>query len=129
MRDTNTYVDLVIAACSKIGDFTSGMTLEQFLVDSRTQSAIIMQLQVIGETAKKIPEVTRSEVAVPWKMIIGLRDIISHDYFSLDLSSVWSIAHTSVPELDSALRAYLSAQGTTYIPPNEGNIDVLAALE
>jgi uncharacterized protein with HEPN domain len=128
MRDSNTYIDLVIAACNKIADFTRDMTLEVFLIDSRTQSAVIMQLQVIGETAKKIPESVRGEVSVPWKMIIGLRDIISHDYFSLDLSSVWSIAHTSVPELDAALRTYLVAHGTAYIPPNDGEIDVLASV-
>ncbi len=47
-----------------------------------------MQLQIIGEMAKKLDENSMREIDVPWKMIIGLRNMISHDYFLLELNTI-----------------------------------------
>jgi uncharacterized protein with HEPN domain len=117
MKDNNTYVDLIISACKKIEEYTHGLSDEDFSQQSIVQSAVIMQLQVIGEVAKKLDTETVKAVDVPWKMIIGLRNIISHDYFLLELSTIWDIASNNIPDLEQKLHANLQESGTSYVPP------------
>ena len=117
MKDGNVYIDLVIAACKKVSEYTAGLDEAGFLEQSIVQSAVIMQLQVIGEMAKKLGAKTKGEIDAPWKMIIGLRNIISHDYFSLELGTIWKIAATDIPLLEETLHRYLQAHGTSYVPP------------
>ncbi len=87
-KDNTAYLRLMMDAFAKIKDYIGVMTFEDFLTDSKTQSAIIMQLQVIGELAKKVPEEIQRQVIIPWKQIAGMRDMVSHDYFNLDLKTV-----------------------------------------
>ena len=117
MKDSNAYIDLIIAACKKASEYIAGLDETTFLLDSKTQSAVIMQLQVIGEVARKLDEKTKSEVDAPWKMIIGLRNIISHDYFLLELGTIWKIVSHNIPDLETKLHAYLVAHNTAYVPP------------
>ncbi len=117
MKDSNAYIDLIIAACKKITEYISGLDAEGFLGASMVQSAVIMQLQVIGEMAKKLDAGAKDEIDAPWKMIVGLRNIISHDYFLLEIGTIWNIATLNIPALEEKLHAYLHARGTSYVPP------------
>jgi uncharacterized protein with HEPN domain len=75
----------ILAAFADIESFTiegrSG-----FMVDRRTQSAVVRQLQIIGEAVKNLSStLTAAETAVPWRQIAGARDRLTHAYFSVDL--------------------------------------------
>src|SRR3989344_2217929 len=117
MKDNNVYIDLIIAACKKISEYTTGLDENAFLKQSIVQSAVLMQLQIVGEIAKKLDEKTAREIDAPWKMIVGLRNLISHDYFALQLGTIWKIAAGDIPTLEGKLHAYLKTQGTSYMPP------------
>lgn len=117
MKDSNAYLDLIIAACKKVTEYIAGLDEARFLTESMAQSAVIMQLQVVGEVAKKVDVNIQNEIDVPWKMIVGLRNIISHEYFMLELNTIWKIASRDVPELETKLHEYLNAHGTSYMPP------------
>ena len=117
MKDANAYVDLIIAACKKVSEYIAGLDEKKLLQHSVAQSAVIMQLHIVGELAKKLDKKTREEIEVPWKMIIGLRNIISHEYFLLELGAIWNIASRNIPELEEKLHQYLKARGTAYMPP------------
>ena len=117
MKDSSAYIDLIIAACQKVKEYIAGMSKEQFLADSKTQSAVIMQLQIVGEMAKKCPAHVQDAVDAPWSKIVGLRNIISHEYFMLELDTIWNIATGDVPELETKLHEYLRTEGTSYMPP------------
>jgi uncharacterized protein with HEPN domain len=67
------------------------------------QSAVIMQLAVIGELSKRLSEEFRTRVSLPWKQIAGFRDRAVHDYFQLDLEFVWLTIRDDLPLLKSAL--------------------------
>ena len=75
--------------------------------DRKTQSSVIMQLQVIGELVKKIPEDIKSSINLPWKKMAGMRDMVAHDYFSLDLEAVWNTVTKDIPELAKDINKYL----------------------
>src|SRR3989344_6826038 len=117
MKDHNVYIDLIIAACKKISEYIAGLDESAFLKQSIVQSAVLMQLQIVGEIAKKLNEKTMGEIDVPWKMVMGLRNLISHDYFALELGTIWKIVSENIPQLEEKLHAYLHAQGTSYMPP------------
>jgi uncharacterized protein with HEPN domain len=106
-KDNLAYLRLVLDATRKIEEYLGHMSLNDFLVDSKTESAVIMQIQVIGELSKKVPEEIKSKIDVPWKEIAGLRDMVSHDYFSLDIEAIWNTATGDVQDLEQKIKKYL----------------------
>ena len=73
----------------KVKSYTDGITREEFLNDEKTQSAVTMQLILIGELSKKLSIITKERINLPWRKMAGLRDIAVHDYFSLDTEAIW----------------------------------------
>ena len=99
-RDLLLYLDDIISAISYIQEFTQDMTRISFGSDVRTQHACIRNLEVIGEAVKHIPDEVRSTVPeIEWKKIAGLRDIISHEYFGIDIDIIWDVIDSKIPEL------------------------------
>jgi len=73
---------------------------EAFEEDEFLQVWVVHHLQIIGEAARTLPESLRTEnPQVPWSAIIGMRHIIVHDYFGIDLDEVWTAAARDVPLL------------------------------
>ena len=73
---------------------------DTFMVDRRTQSAVIRQLEIIGEAAKRLSaELTAREAVVPWRQIAGTRDRLIHAYFKVDLEAVWAMVEQDLPTL------------------------------
>ncbi|WP_051511628.1 HepT-like ribonuclease domain-containing protein [Skermanella stibiiresistens] len=63
-----------------IGTFVGGMDVEAFTEDRRTQYAVLRALEVIGEAAKRVsPETQKLFPEIPWRQIIGMRNVIAHD--------------------------------------------------
>ncbi|HEY4496277.1 MAG TPA: DUF86 domain-containing protein [Candidatus Paceibacterota bacterium] len=107
-KDDTAYLRLMLDSFAKISRFIKDLTFENFSDDEKTQSAVIMQLQVIGELAKKVPDNFKESIGVPWKNMVGLRDLVSHDYFGLDIDVIWHTAKESVPETEKNIKEYLS---------------------
>ena len=83
------------------------MDQEAFLKDQKTQSGVIMQLALIGELAKRVPESTKAAIPVPWRAIAGFRDRAIHDYYQIDLQVVWGTILFDLDPLAEAVKAYL----------------------
>ena len=83
-----------------IESFLKEISKESFFKDRLRQSAVIRQLEVIGEATKNIPDSFRKKYPeIPWKKIAGLRDIIIHTYFEIDLDITWEIIKKDLPLL------------------------------
>jgi uncharacterized protein with HEPN domain len=109
-RDWRLYADDIVESCGKIRRYVSGMTFEEFVADDRTRDAVIRNIEVIGEAAKNLPdEVIARAPEVEWRKVRGMRDVVAHGYFGLDLKVVWSIATTKVEELESTVRKILGS--------------------
>ncbi len=72
----------------------------KFSKSTTIQDAVMRRLEIIGEAAKNIPDYFRKKnPQIPWREIAGLRDILIHEYFGVDMSLVWKIANKDIPKL------------------------------
>ena len=110
-RDWQLYADDILVACGKIQRFVHGLSYQAFVADERTVDAVIRNLEIIGEAAKNLPsEATGKAPAIDWRKIRGMRDVLAHAYFGVDLHFVWNTATTQVGELEAAVQQLLGAQ-------------------
>ena len=76
------------------------------------QDAVIRNVEVIGEAAKRVSAEARGGLAsLDWKAICGMRDVLIHDYIGVDIDEVWNVACFRIPELQAALEQFLSEEG------------------
>jgi len=93
------YLRHVLDAIGAIESFTvEGRG--SFMSDRKTQSAVVRQIEIIGEAVKQLsPVLTGSEPTVPWRQIAGTRDRMIHAYFNVDLDAVWTMVQNDLPQL------------------------------
>lgn len=109
-RDDATLLDIVNAA-RLIQTFIQEMPKEAFLVDLKTQSAVLYQVTVIGEAVKRLSEAFRARHSVlPWPLMAGMRDQLIHGYDAVDLEEVWNTATRDVPEVLGKLEPLVPRQ-------------------
>lgn len=107
-RDSRVYLEDVLEAIARIQRYTRGVSRDAFGSDERTVDAVVRNLEVIGEAVKQLPTEVRSRApAVEWQKIAGLRDILIHQYFGIDIEIVWDVVQTKLPDLGAAVRSIL----------------------
>jgi uncharacterized protein with HEPN domain len=73
---------------------------EVFMTDLKTHSAVIRQIEIIGEAVKRLsPDARAAEPGIPWREIAGTRDRLIHGYFQVDLAAVWVMVERDLPVL------------------------------
>jgi uncharacterized protein with HEPN domain len=101
------YLEHVLHAIALIERFTSGGRAE-FFVDEMVQSAVIRQLEIVGEAVRNLSgELKARETKIPWRDIAGTRDKLIHGYFSVKLDVVWNVVVQELPSLKQHLRRLL----------------------
>lgn len=112
MRDDTQRLADILAAIEDIEDFVSGMTEQEFLKietrDRRTYRAILACLLALGEAVKGLsPNIGQRHPKIDWPGFAGLRDIIVHQYFQVQLDIVWRTVTAELPDLRDAVREEL----------------------
>lgn len=99
MKDDAVYLRHILDAIDRIVSYTAAGR-ESFRSDLKTQDAVLRNLQVIGEAAKKVSDGTRaSHPEVAWKDMAGMRDRVVHDYFGVSLDIVWDVVENHLGPL------------------------------
>lgn len=107
-KDQNVYLRNILDKANEAILYCNGLSAEDFFVDEKTQSAVIMKLIVIGEESKKISVIIKDKIDVPWKLILGFRNMAVHGYLDLDLKQVWFTVHKDLPKLIKKIKQYLN---------------------
>ena len=89
-REWRLRIEDIIESVEAILDFTGGLDYGDFAEDKKTVDACIRNFEVIGEAARHIPQDVRSNHdEIPWTEMSAMRNILSHEYFGVDLAIVW----------------------------------------
>ena len=107
-RDYKAYLEDIIEAAGAARGFITGMDTDGLGNDRRTRDAVVRNLEIIGEAVKKLPAQTkRDHPEIEWKKIAGLRDILVHDYFGIDMDIVWDVVQNKLPVLAQQVQRIL----------------------
>jgi uncharacterized protein with HEPN domain len=110
-RDLAWILDM-LQASRKVLEYASGLSEVAFRTSGLHQDAILRQLTIVGEAAKRVSAEFRvSHPEVPWRHVAGFRDVVIHDYFRVDLQEVWRIVQEDLPALMAVLEPL--------VPPEE----------
>jgi uncharacterized protein with HEPN domain len=101
---TKARLEHMLEACQAIESFVRGLSYEQFAVNQLVLSATIRQLEVIGDAARNLDlSFTLRYPDIPWRKLVGLRNVLIHEYFDVFYDKVWEVATRDVPELGTSL--------------------------
>jgi uncharacterized protein with HEPN domain len=110
-REINYVLDILEAA-RLLQMFVAGVAQDTFENDLMRQAAVIRQLEIMGEAARRLSEETRLKFSeIPWRQIIGMRNRLIHGYDDVDLVIVWDSIQNDLP--------LLIAQLEKVVPPEE----------
>ena len=111
MSRDKAYLADILDSARTIQQYLSGMNREQFLADVRTQDAVIRRFEIIGEAARHLsPAVLEALPDVPWNLMVGMRNMLIHDYDDVDPRRVWTYGQEDLQPLILRLKAYLDSQ-------------------
>lgn len=100
MRREDLYLYDIVEAADAIARFTAQTSQAQFADDDLTSSAVLQKLLIIGEAATRLSDDFKSKTReVPWREIVGFRNIAVHAYFAVDWEMVWRTAIQDAPML------------------------------
>jgi len=107
-KEIRIFIQDILESIQKIEEYTRGMSKEEFYRASQVQDAVIRRLEIIGEAAKNITEDFRNKHReIQWKQIAGLRDILIHGYFGVNLERVWMVVNRDLPDLKQKISKIL----------------------
>jgi len=113
-RTDSDFVSDIQEAIRRIEAYTSGVTYEAFLADTKTQDAVIRNLEIIGEAAKNLSEEMRTKRPdIPWKSMAGIRDKLIHHYFGVNLDIVWQVVTAELPQVLTPLAKILEEEASS----------------
>jgi uncharacterized protein with HEPN domain len=98
----------ILDAITEVGIYLADVTEDQFLQNSEKRFATIKQIEIIGEACNKITnELKLTHPEIPWRQVIGFRNISIHEYHNVSFHIVWGIAIDELPVLKEAFRKIL----------------------
>ena len=88
----------------------AGRGRQAFVSDELIQTYIVHNLQILGEAAAKIPADQQREYPdLPWPKMVGMRNVLVHNYFNIDLDIVWQVVESDLPALKEKIGRILGA--------------------
>ena len=102
----------ILEAIIEVDKYLKNCTLDQFISNSEKRFATIKQLEIIGEACNAITRELKSKYpGIPWKLIVGFRNISIHEYFGVSLQLAWQIAINDLPILKPQIEQMLLSLG------------------
>jgi len=107
-RDWKLRLEDILEAIARIDRYVAGMDYEAFRADDKTTDAVVRNLEIIGETARHVPEqMQRQHSELPWDKMRDIRNLLIHQYFGIGVPIVWQTIRDDLPPLVPLLRKIL----------------------
>jgi len=101
----------ILQATERIKSYIEGYSFKDFVTDTKTVDAVVRNLEIIGEASRILPEDFKGRYKqIPWKIITGLRNRVTHEYFGVDESIVWKIASEELEPLIRNVQTILKSE-------------------
>ena len=103
-KDPKIFIEHILECIGYIKEYTKEKKKEDFLESIWLQDAVIRRIEIIGDAIKNIPEEVKKKYKdIPWKNIVGMRDILIHEYFGIDLDLTWRVVENDIPNLEKEI--------------------------
>ncbi len=109
MKEVEILLTHILENITAIQSYIKGKTKKDFIKNIQLQDSIIRRLEITGEAAKNLPPLFRKTyLQIPWDRISGMRDILIHEYFGVDLNLVWDTVKKDIPFLKKEIQEILT---------------------
>jgi len=99
-KDPKVFIEHILESIAKIEEYTNRITKDEFMGSTQIQDAVLRRIEVIGEAVKNVPdEVKQKHPNIPWRRIAGMRDLLIHEYFGVDLDLTWKVTKEDIAAL------------------------------
>jgi uncharacterized protein with HEPN domain len=99
----------IMECIKRIKHYSRGLNFNSFAKDTKTQDAVVQNIEIIGEAVKKLPSsLTRKYSQIPWKEMARTRDKLIHDYFGVNYEILWNIIKKELPKLKPQIEKIIS---------------------
>jgi uncharacterized protein with HEPN domain len=112
-RGNKEFIKDIKEAIERISNYTAEMSYDTFLLDLKTQDAVVRNIEIIGEATKNLSNDFKKKYKdLDWKSIAGMRDKIIHFYFGVKWDIVWSVIKDKIPKFKSQIENILKEMET-----------------
>jgi len=109
------YLQHIALAIQRIQRYVAGLSSAAFATDDKTQDAVLRNIEVMGEAARNVQrhhaDFAAAHAEVPWALMVGMRNRVSHGYFAVDWDLIWATVQQDLPALLTQVNALLTEQG------------------
>ncbi len=103
-----TCIAHMLESIGRVRTFVGRRRKRGFVANRMVQDAVIRNIAIIGEAANHLsPGLIAASASIPWRRIVGMRNLLIHGYFDVDLDIVWRVVSIELPQLEKKLRLLL----------------------